>query len=384
MQKIKSLIIILCFSTTQFAYGIDESSVTTEMTKQKTACTSNSAKEWNSKLNRCVGKQEAIDTRNEAKSCNAIEDLRAREKCHLSLAEKKTKLSSDPNSLSQGNLGKSAIMNGVGTAYTVLGMINGMGSGKKESKCMSKKIFGITAMAGTATDIWLKIRAKKKMDSLAGKYKLEKTQNPYDAQVKALHYLKEEQETVEDIASAEKKRNMLLMLGYGAATAMAIYEMATYVTSSQCYVKDSDSKAPENAPKQPAVKVEEAVPNTPEAPPVKEVAAAPVAPAAPETTVATVVPDAPAAAVVPETPVAVSPPPAPAPVTPAPPAEPVYRFADPAKPGSYDPSVYDRAQEMLKRNGLKRSDLDDNRLQILYDNSHAYLKFELNAGEVVC
>lgn len=245
MPKLKCLLITILFvisSTPTFA--VDDAGADKFIADQRAACAKNTAMEWNDSLNRCVGKKEARETRNAAKECNAIEDLKAREKCHIALAEKNSGLNSDPNSLNQGNTGKSAIMNGVGTAYALLGMINGVGSSKKESNCTSKKIYGYTAMAGLATDIWLKIRAKKKMDELAGKYKLDKTQNPYDAQVKALYYLKEEQETVADIAGMEKKRNMLLMLGYGAATAMAIYEWAAPTLNAQCYAKEPENKEP--------------------------------------------------------------------------------------------------------------------------------------------
>ena len=245
MPKLKCLLITILFVITSMpSYAVDDAGADKYISDQRAACAKNTAMEWNDSLNRCVGKKEARETRNAAKDCNAIEDLKAREQCHIKLAEKNTGLSSDPNSLETGNVGKSAIMNGVGTAYAVLGMINGVGSSKKESACTSKKIYGYTAMAGLATDIWLKIRAKKKMDGLAGKYKLEKTQNPYDAQIKALQYLKEEQETVADIAGMEKKRNMLLMLGYGAATAMAIYEWAAPTLNSQCYAKEPEKKEP--------------------------------------------------------------------------------------------------------------------------------------------
>ncbi len=246
MPKLKCLLITILFVITSTPVNaVDDAGADKYMADQRAACAKNTAMEWNDSLNRCVGKKQARETRNAAKDCNTIEDLAAREKCHIALAEKNTGLSADPNSLNKGNTGKSAIMNGVGTAYAVLGMINGVGSSKKESACTSKKIYGYTAMAGLATDIWLKIRAKKKMDELAGKYKLGKEQNPYDAQVKALHYLKEEQETVADIAGMEKKRNMLLILGYGAATAMAIYEWASPQLNSQCYAKEPAKKEPE-------------------------------------------------------------------------------------------------------------------------------------------
>jgi hypothetical protein len=219
------------------------------MQGQIDACNKNTAMTWSSELNRCVGKVEARAQRNDAKACNELKDKTEREQCHLKLAEKNTGMNSDVNSLNQGNIDKSAIMNGVGTAYSILGMINSLGSGKTESQCTSKKIFGYTAMAGTVTDIWLKIKAKKAMDSLIGKYKLENSENPYNAQVMALHYLKEEQQTVADIASREKKRNLLLMIGYGAATAMAVYEMATIGTlSAHCLKPEPKKPAPDKVP----------------------------------------------------------------------------------------------------------------------------------------
>lgn len=222
---------------------------------QKAECSKHSSSEWSSALNKCVGKVEDRKTRHDAKDCNTIEDLTQREECHKKLAEQKTGLNSDPNSLNQGNTTGSAVMNGVGSAYAIVGMINGVGKNKKDSECMSKKIFGITAMAGFASDIYLKIRAKKKVKELEGKYKLETKQGAYDAQVKALQYLKEEQETVADIAGLEKKRNMLLMLGYGAASVMAIYEMATMGTmNAGCFKPDPPAnQEPKPAPAQTAV-----------------------------------------------------------------------------------------------------------------------------------
>ncbi|MBC7428191.1 MAG: hypothetical protein H7336_06240 [Bacteriovorax sp.] len=338
MHKLKCLIFILSIASMQAAFAQSDSisgAVDANMAAQRAACAKNTAMEWSSKLNRCIGKQAAVDARNEAIACNTLTDISAREKCQLKIAEKSTGLSSDTNSLNQGNLGKSAIMNGVGSAYALLGMINGLGSKKKESKCTSKKIYGYTALAGTATDIWLKIRASKKMKELNNKYKLESTNSPYESQVRALQYLKEEQQTVADIASAEKKRNMLLIAGYGAATAMAIYEWATPQLNEQCYVKEKDAPINET----PAVKkcadgqtcyVATAAPET-AAPATAAPATAAPATAAPATA-------APATAA----PATAAQAPAPAPA-----AEVEYHFA---KEGpSKDIDIYRRAQEELEK-----------------------------------
>ena len=376
MYKLKCLLLILSIATISLAFADSlDKAVDANMAAQRATCDKNTATEWSSKLNRCIGKQAAVDARHEAIACNALTDIAAREKCQMKIAEKSTGLSSDTNSLGQGNLGKSAIMNGVGSAYAILGMINGMGSSKKQSQCTSKKIFGYTALAGTATDIWLKMRASKKMKALNDKYKLDAGNSPYEAQVRALQYLKEEQQTVADIAGAEKKRNMLLIGGYGAATAMALYEMANPSMNSQCYKKDTEvAKEPADKCQDPkGCVVTTAAPDKCVGPgsscpsPVTEVVvASPVAPQTPNnpTPLGPLEAGPPVAAPIATT-VSAAPP--------AAPAEPYYRFSDESNKGSYDPKVYERAQEMLKRNKLKRTDLNDDRLQILYDNSHAFI-----------
>jgi hypothetical protein len=70
----------------------------------------------------------------------------------------------------------------------------------------------------------MKSKIKKKLEELKNKYQLNSKDNSYSSQRKALEYLKEEQEAIADIAAQEKKRQMLLMIGYGASTATAAYE----------------------------------------------------------------------------------------------------------------------------------------------------------------
>jgi hypothetical protein len=116
---------------------------------------------------------------------------------------------------------RSALIN---TANTIVSVINMIAGPAKTSSCMCKKIFGITAFAGTVSDIFLKIKTKKTLESLANKYQIDSKTTAYDAQYKALQYLRDEQLAVADIASLEKKRQMLLMIGYGAAALTAAYE----------------------------------------------------------------------------------------------------------------------------------------------------------------
>lgn len=221
----------------------------TSLDAQKAACGKNSAAEWSSSMNKCVGKVEDRKTRHEVEDCSLLTDIEQRKECHKKIAENKTGLNADPDSLPKGTTGKSAVMNGAASAYAILGIINSMGSGNNKSMCTSKKIFAVTAIAGTLSDIWLKIQAKKKLNSLKDKYQLDVKNNAYDAQSKAFQYLKDEQETVKDIAGQEKKRNMLLMLGYGAASLMAIYEMTPYGANSDCLKKEAKEEPKKDEPK---------------------------------------------------------------------------------------------------------------------------------------
>ena len=227
--------------------------VNTNMANQMAECKKNTAKVWDSKLNRCVGKQQAIDTRNEAKACDALTDVTAKQNCHLKIAEKNTGLNSDTGSLYTGNSG-SMLINGAATiygAYSVLGWFNSTAKTKGEnSACMSKKILGITGAAGIASDIYLKMKAKKTVKVLEGKFMLDKKNTAYEAQIKALEYLKVEQETVAEIAGMEKKRNMLLMVGYGLATGWAVYELTPFGANPDCVPKKDDDtkKEPDKSP----------------------------------------------------------------------------------------------------------------------------------------
>jgi len=216
----------------------------TTLDAERIACSKNTAYTWNSSLNRCIQNKDAQAARHEVEDCSAITDVEQRKECHKRIAEKKTGLNSDPNSLPQGS-GGGGTMAMINAAYSIISLINGLGSSGKQSTCTSKKIFGVTAFVGTATDIWLKIKAKKAMDGLKDKYTVDVKKGAYDAQLKAFQYLREEQQTVKDIASREKKRNMLLMAGYGAASVMAIYEMSPYGSNPDCYKKEVKQDTPE-------------------------------------------------------------------------------------------------------------------------------------------
>lgn len=249
MPKLNCLLILFLLLNQTLCLAIDDASADKIMAEQKAACDKNTAMEWNSTLNRCVGKQAARETRNSAEACNDISDLTQREKCHIQTAEKSTGLSADTSKLYQGKTTGSMVMNGVIAAYTAIDMISNMAKDKQGSSCTSKKIMGVTSVAGLASDIYLKMQAKKKVKELEEKYKLDTKTTAHEAQLTALQYLKEEQQTVMKIASLEKKRNMALMAGYALAAGFAIYEMTPYGQNPTCYQTEETKKAQAEAAK---------------------------------------------------------------------------------------------------------------------------------------
>jgi hypothetical protein len=302
---------------------------------ERTNCSKNSAYTWDASRNRCIQKAESQAARHEVENCAALTDTQARKDCHKRIAEQKTGLNSDINSLPQGTVGKSAVMNGIASVYAIIGLINSAGSNGKASSCVCKKIFAVTSIAGTLTDIWLKIKAKTAMNELKNKYQLGVKNNAYDNQSKAFEYLKEEQLTVKEIAGREKTRNMLLTAGYGAAALMAIYEMRGVSKNPDCYKRDEPIQEAKSAPgnetstdsKLEGTNASNETPQM-EAEPRPQ----PVTQPAPG----------------PEPTPVNDPKPV---VVEAKPAEPVYRFANPNDPSRFEPSIYQKANQQIIDSG---------------------------------
>lgn len=229
-----------------------------ELAAQREACDQNTAMTWDAQLNRCVGKVQARQERHEAQDCNELSDVGARKSCHMNLAKSKTGVTDDPTQAGKKMSDLQSRSTIINTANTIVSAINFFAKDTTASSCVSKQIFGITSLGGFLTDIYLKIQTKKKLEGLKNKFIVENKDSAYNAQVKALEYLKEEQSVVKDIASQEKKRQMLLMIGYGSAAAFAAYE--TFWNTS-CYKQEpkkdpsKEVKATANEAQKPAESV---------------------------------------------------------------------------------------------------------------------------------
>lgn len=210
-----------------------------EVQAQRDACAKNTAMQWDGELNRCVGKAQARQERHEAQDCHLLTDEAARKACHMGLATKKTGLTDDPEKAGSKVTSLQSRSMMINTANSIVAGINYFAKDKVANSCMSKTIFGVTALGGFVTDLMLKSSTKKKLNSMKDKFVVDAADSAYNAQVKALEYLKEEQKVVKDVAGKEKKRQMLLMVGYGAAVATAAYE--TFYNPG-CYGDDGAKK----------------------------------------------------------------------------------------------------------------------------------------------
>lgn len=224
MPKLKCLLLTIAFAMNSVAFAVDAETAEQIMAQQREACNKNSAMRWDSALNRCVGKTEARQTRNESKECDKLTEESARKACHLRLATSKTGLSADPQKLGSEISDKqtqSTVVNSITAAASIVNIITTISKGGVQSNCTSKTILAVTSLGGFLTDLYIKAQVKKKLKDLESKFIVEKKDNAYNTQVKALEYLKKEQEVIKDIASQEKKRQMLLMVGYAVAGVMA-------------------------------------------------------------------------------------------------------------------------------------------------------------------
>jgi hypothetical protein len=120
MLKLECPILLFTMLLPSFSWSMDDAKADKYVEEQKAACAKNTAMEWSATLNRCVGKADARQTRSDTQSCEKITDMAAREKCHLSIAEKKSGLSSDPNSLNKDGTSKSMLLNGAAAAYSAV------------------------------------------------------------------------------------------------------------------------------------------------------------------------------------------------------------------------------------------------------------------------
>lgn len=208
--------------------------------EQKAACTA-ADKYWDDELNSCMTKQVAIDTAEQARKCADAPDP---DKCYMEEAEGKSGVNSGDKYNKNGMENIAMMVAGAYSLFSAAAMI-GLGdaatgqteadieSGGGNGSCTSKKIFQGTSIAWVAGDFYLKHRAKKNFEKLAKDYEGEASNEEqkagdsgsFQAQVRAFHYLKNEQEQIKEQAKYRKFLQVAVVAGFAAALGFSIYEM---------------------------------------------------------------------------------------------------------------------------------------------------------------
>ena len=188
-----------------------------EMQSRKAKCVS-ASKQWNCQLNRCMTSQEAFDMRKQFQKCQELTDEGEKQECFLKLAEDETKLRRNDQGKGGGIWETMSV--GLSASYALLGAIAWYS--KSGGSCLSRKIMVGGSAAHLATHFLILRGSKKKFDSMAKRG--QSSSDDFNAQLRAFHLLKENQEAIKKYASRKKLTYTIVAAAYGGALATAILE----------------------------------------------------------------------------------------------------------------------------------------------------------------
>lgn len=224
LNKCIALLIALVFTITSSpvlacTYENDQ-----EMTQRQKDCSADAARTWSCEVNRCVTTAEAQGIRERYKECAEKVDEAERKKCHDDYAKRESGVKNDEDGANTTLAASAAAINGINAALLFLA-----GQGKSPGgSCISRKIYMAASVVSVLAELYLMMMVDKKLKELQKDYEDEQVQEEaYSAQIRALQYLKEEQDTIADMAKARKNAYTLQMVLYGATTIAAILEITT-------------------------------------------------------------------------------------------------------------------------------------------------------------
>ncbi len=190
-----------------------------QLINERNACELDSSKAWSCELNRCVTTQESKTARDDYEACSELAKYEERKKCHDDYALKYT-------GIKQEKEPPYMIGAGVSAALATIMVLNIAAAKNAKGRCISKYILAATGGAGVMSEIYFQMSAKKQLEELREKYEKEQElSNSYHQQVRALEFLKQEQEMVADYSKNRKAAYMMLTAGYGMSMAAAIFDM---------------------------------------------------------------------------------------------------------------------------------------------------------------
>ncbi|MEE2743351.1 MAG: hypothetical protein VYD54_05550, partial [Bdellovibrionota bacterium] len=202
---------------------------TKTLEEQKAECFESSSKIWDESLNRCINKQGSVDEREKFKECEAITDLTERNTCLEELRKKQ-----------MGDMKEENPVAWLGTAGAVVSTLTliaiNLAAKETGGVCLSKKILTAAALAHLVSEAFNYFYAEKELRELREAYSetVNDEQKAYDAQLKALEFLKEEQQTIASVAAKKKIAYSLVAGLYGAALLAAVWELTPWGTAGAC------------------------------------------------------------------------------------------------------------------------------------------------------
>jgi hypothetical protein len=193
---------------------------------------------WDTNTNRCIRKsnmdydasQRTTDGghswQQEYELCQEMTDDAKRKECHDNFAKDKV----DP--VEQGSWNQATWgLTGLNALFAIITFWNVTGAKDTPVSCTYRTIFKVTAAGGLLFDLYVKFMAEKNLTDLQDNYKDEAVdEDPYQAQISAFNYLKEEQKEIAKIADLRMKQYLLLIVGYLATGVMAAIEQAKDAT----------------------------------------------------------------------------------------------------------------------------------------------------------
>ena len=193
--------------------------------EQKSECLESSTKIWNESLNRCMDKQESVEIRQKFLECEKITDLTERNSCLEKLRKEQVGDMKEENPVSW--LGTS----GAVVSTLTLVAIN-LAAKETGGQCLSKKIMTGAALGHLVSEAYNYFYAEKELRDLREAFSetVNDEEKAYEAQLKALEFLKEEQETIKSVAKKKKVAYSIVAGLYGAALLAAIWELTPYGT----------------------------------------------------------------------------------------------------------------------------------------------------------
>lgn len=202
-----------------------------EIITKRNACEEDASKEWSCDLNRCVTTQESKEARDDYLECATIEDSSERKKCHDDYAKKYV---GDLDNKEAPHM-LAASVNGVFAGLMAIASFHKSQTG---GTCYSKWIVLGTGAVGVISELYFRFWASKELEDLRKNYKKENNEDPYFSQLRALEYLKQEQEAMAKMAGNRKKAYMLITAGYTVGFAAALME--SFKTPPSCGGEESE------------------------------------------------------------------------------------------------------------------------------------------------